>query len=128
MVTVKAGEVVTIPDFPSPPEATDSVDKYFFLAVNLQPTPSSLLIFAMSPYWQTQKAKFALRSREHSSRRIPIQAWHPRQGFSKVVAFTPEDAKDFRIELQPEGSAVGAVKDENGNVVPNLKVNLEVFS
>lgn len=71
------------------------------------------------------EGKFALRSRDND-RSIPIHAWHPHQGFSKVVAFTADAAKDFRIELQPEGSAVGAVKDENGNVVPNLKVNLEV--
>ena len=124
-VTVKAGEDVTVPDFsvsPKPP-----IQGQVFLPSG-EPAANAIIVanFRDEPVLADAEGKFALRSRDNSGR-IPIHAWHPRQGFSKVVAFTPDDAKDFRIELQAEGSAVGAVKDENGNVVPNLKVNLEVF-
>lgn len=121
-LTVKAGEVVTVPDFPVSPKP---VIRGQVILPTGEPVANAIIVanFRDEPLLSDAEGNFALRP-GHTGRIIPIHAWHPYQGFSKVVAVVTDDVQEIRIELQPEGSAVGAVKDESGVLVPNLIISL----
>ncbi|QEF96445.1 Regulatory protein BlaR1 [Stieleria maiorica] len=88
--------------------------------------PSAIIVphLRESPVIADENGDFEL---EPSRRMRTIQAFHPHQRLSRVVA-APTDGQDLRIRLAPEGVLTGVLRDRAGKTLSGVPVGLGVRS